>query len=77
MYIPYAKEKVKIAGEFQAEEPGFCSVMRGSWDVQQDNSHRWEEIRSEKTAAQAAGQVGGRATSQGRERLLGWLWGTY
>ena len=52
MHIRYAKEKVKIAGEFQAEEPGFCSVIRGSWNVQQDNSHRWKEVRSEKTAAQ-------------------------
>lgn len=30
MHIPYANEKVKIAGEFQAEEPGFCSLIRGA-----------------------------------------------
>ena len=45
--------------------------------MQEDNSLRWVEGRSEKTAAQTESLVGGHGTSLGRAGLLRQLWGTY
>lgn len=48
----YAKEEIKTGGEFQAGGCGVCSVIRGSCDLQEDNSHNWVEGEIEKTKAQ-------------------------
>lgn len=66
----YAKGKIRIDRAFQVENYGFCSVIRGSWDLQELNSHRLGEERSEEMEAQTESLAGGRGTNLGRAGLL-------
>lgn len=56
MRIIYAKGKLKIGGEFQAEKILILFMIRGSCNLQEENSHGWVVGRSEKMGAQGREQ---------------------